>query len=82
MHFHFANPHGRLWPRELSEGDHYAASFRAVKKIDYLGGISIEGTRWSEMMGGLVGSSFGRRYGEDKLGFSASYCRFRSPDCR
>ena len=43
VHFHFANPHGRLWPRDLNEDDHYAAFFRAVKKIGYSGGISVEG---------------------------------------
>jgi len=43
VHFHFANPHGRVWPRDFSEDDHYAAFFRSVKKIGYTGGISIEG---------------------------------------
>ena len=43
VHMHFANPHGRLWPHELSEDDHYAAFFDYVKKIHYSGGISIEG---------------------------------------
>ncbi|MBV9182851.1 MAG: sugar phosphate isomerase/epimerase [Acidobacteria bacterium] len=43
VHFHFANPHGRLWPHELREDDHYSEFFRYVKKIGYSGGISIEG---------------------------------------
>ena len=43
VHFHFANPHGRLWPHDLSEDDHYTAFFNYVKKIGYNGGISIEG---------------------------------------
>lgn len=43
VHFHFANPHGRLWPRDLNEDDHYAAFFRSMKKIGYSGGISVEG---------------------------------------
>jgi len=43
VHMHFANPHGRLWPHELSEDDHYSAFFGYVKKIRYAGGISIEG---------------------------------------
>jgi sugar phosphate isomerase/epimerase len=43
MHFHFANPHGRLWPRDIGEDDHYAAFFRLVKKVGYSGGISVEG---------------------------------------
>jgi D-psicose/D-tagatose/L-ribulose 3-epimerase len=43
VHLHFANPHGRLWPRDLSEDDHYLAFFRTLKKIGYSGGISVEG---------------------------------------
>ena len=43
VHFHFANPHGRLWPRDLSEDDHYTAFFRSLKKTGYSGGISVEG---------------------------------------
>jgi D-psicose/D-tagatose/L-ribulose 3-epimerase len=43
VHLHFANPHGRVWPRDLVEDDHYAAFFEYLKKINYSGGISIEG---------------------------------------
>ncbi len=43
VHFHFANPHGRAWPRDLAEDDHYADFFRRLKKVGYRGGISIEG---------------------------------------
>jgi len=43
VHIHFANPHGRLWPHDLSEDDHYADFFQRLKKIGYSGGISIEG---------------------------------------
>lgn len=43
VHFHFANPQGRLWPHDLSEDDHYAAFFRSVRKIGYSDGISVEG---------------------------------------
>ena len=43
VHMHFANPNGRLWPHDLSEDDHYISFFRYLKKIDYSGGISIEG---------------------------------------
>ena len=43
VHIHFANSHGRIWPRDLSEDDHYAAFFARLKKIGYSGGISIEG---------------------------------------
>jgi D-psicose/D-tagatose/L-ribulose 3-epimerase len=43
VHFHFANPHGRLWPHDVSEDDHYTAFFHYVKKIGYSGGISVEG---------------------------------------
>ena len=43
VHLHFANPHGRLWPHDLAEDDHYAEFFRYLKKTAYSGGISIEG---------------------------------------
>jgi D-psicose/D-tagatose/L-ribulose 3-epimerase len=43
VHFHFANPHGRLWPHNVSEDDHYGPFFVYVKKIGYSGGISVEG---------------------------------------
>jgi sugar phosphate isomerase/epimerase len=43
VHLHFANPHGRLWPHDLAEDDHYADFFRYLKKTGYSGGISIEG---------------------------------------
>ncbi len=43
VHLHFANPHGRLWPHDLAEDDHYGAFFAALKKTGYSGGISIEG---------------------------------------
>ena len=43
VHLHFANPHGRRWPKELTEDDHYIAFFRTLKKIGYSGGISVEG---------------------------------------
>ncbi len=43
VHLHFANPHGRLWPHDLSEDDHYATFFQYLKKTGYSGGISIEG---------------------------------------
>jgi len=43
VHMHFANPHGRVWPHDLAEDDHYADFFRYLKKTGYSGGISIEG---------------------------------------
>ena len=43
VHLHFANPHGRVWPHDLAEDDHYADFFHYLKKTDYSGGISIEG---------------------------------------
>ena len=43
VHLHFANPHGRLWPHDLSEDDHYAEFFRYLKKTNFSGGISVEG---------------------------------------
>ena len=43
VHFHFANPQGRRWPRSGSEDPEYARFFDLVKKIHFRGGISIEG---------------------------------------
>lgn len=43
VHIHFANPHGRLWPHDLGEDDHYAAFFGYLKKTNFSGGISVEG---------------------------------------
>jgi len=43
VHLHFANPHGRVWPHDLNEDDHYIDFFRYLKKIGYSGGISVEG---------------------------------------
>jgi sugar phosphate isomerase/epimerase len=43
VHLHFANPHGRLWPHDLTEDDHYSSFFQYLKKMGYSGGISIEG---------------------------------------
>lgn len=43
VHFHFANPRGRLWPKSPSEDPEYDRFFALVKKIRFRGGISIEG---------------------------------------
>lgn len=43
VHFHFANPQGRRWPKSPSEDPEYAKFFGLVKKIRFRGGISIEG---------------------------------------
>ncbi len=43
VHFHFANPNGRLWPHSLSEDADYGRFFELVKRIRFEGGISIEG---------------------------------------
>jgi sugar phosphate isomerase/epimerase len=43
VHFHFANPNGRIWPKSASEDPEYAQFFAMVKKIKFRGGISIEG---------------------------------------
>jgi sugar phosphate isomerase/epimerase len=46
VHFHFANPHGRVWPRRLDEDAGYPAFFaqlrRLVTKAHWRGGLSIE----------------------------------------
>jgi sugar phosphate isomerase/epimerase len=43
VHFHFANPQGRRWPRDPNEDPVYGRFFELVKKIQFHGGISIEG---------------------------------------
>jgi D-psicose/D-tagatose/L-ribulose 3-epimerase len=43
VHFHFANPQGRRWPRSTAEDPEYGRFFELVKKIGFRGGISIEG---------------------------------------
>lgn len=42
VHFHFANPHGRLWPKSPAEDPEYGEFFKLVKKIHYRDGISID----------------------------------------
>jgi D-psicose/D-tagatose/L-ribulose 3-epimerase len=58
VHLHFANPHGRLWPHDLSEDDHYRAFFHTLKKIDYSGGISVEGKGNFEADGAATSAFF------------------------
>jgi D-psicose/D-tagatose/L-ribulose 3-epimerase len=43
VHLHFANPAGRVWPRDLSEDKDYESFFRYLKNTGYTGRISIEG---------------------------------------
>jgi D-psicose/D-tagatose/L-ribulose 3-epimerase len=43
VHLHFANPAGRIWPRDPSEDRDYALFFRYLKNAGYTGRISIEG---------------------------------------
>jgi sugar phosphate isomerase/epimerase len=43
VHFHFANPKGRVWPKDAGEDPVYERFFEMVKRIHYRGGISIEG---------------------------------------
>src|SRR5581483_358376 len=43
VHLHFANPHGRVWPHDLSEDGQYKKFFRYLGDIGYSGGISVEG---------------------------------------
>jgi D-psicose/D-tagatose/L-ribulose 3-epimerase len=43
VHFHFANPEGRRWPRSASEDPEYGRFFSLLKQIRFRGGISIEG---------------------------------------
>jgi sugar phosphate isomerase/epimerase len=58
VHLHFANPHGRVWPHDLSEDDHYATFFDYLKKIGYSGGISIEGRGSFEKDGSMSRAFF------------------------
>lgn len=43
VHFHFANPQGRRWPKDPGEDPMYGRFFELVKRIHFRGGISIEG---------------------------------------
>lgn len=43
VHLHFANPKGRVWPKDPAEDPGYAPFFEMVKKTGFSGGLSIEG---------------------------------------
>jgi sugar phosphate isomerase/epimerase len=43
VHLHFANPAGRVWPKDPAEDPGYAPFFELVKKTGFRGGLSIEG---------------------------------------
>ena len=43
VHLHFANPTGRVWPKDPAEDPGYAPFFELVKKTGFRGGLSIEG---------------------------------------
>ena len=43
VHLHFANPAGRVWPKDPAEDPGYAPFFQLVKKTGFRGGLSIEG---------------------------------------
>ncbi len=43
VHLHFANPNGRIWPKRQDEDPQYPRFFELIKRIDFHGGISIEG---------------------------------------
>jgi sugar phosphate isomerase/epimerase len=43
VHLHFANPAGRIWPRDPGEDRDYALFFRYLKNAGYTRRISIEG---------------------------------------
>jgi D-psicose/D-tagatose/L-ribulose 3-epimerase len=43
VHLHFANPAGRIWPRDPGEDRDYELFFRYLKNAGYTGRISIEG---------------------------------------
>jgi sugar phosphate isomerase/epimerase len=65
VHLHFANPHGRLWPHDVSEDQQqYEAFFGYMKKTGYSGRISIEG-RGSFEADGAAGHAFLERATEN-----------------
>ena len=43
VHLHFANPNGRVWPRDAGEDPVYARFFELLKQTQFRGGLSIEG---------------------------------------
>lgn len=43
VHLHFANPNGRVWPKDPAEDPGYGPFFELVKKSGFRGGLSIEG---------------------------------------
>lgn len=43
VHLHFANPNGRVWPKDPGEDPGYGPFFELVKKTGFRGGLSIEG---------------------------------------
>jgi D-psicose/D-tagatose/L-ribulose 3-epimerase len=43
VHLHFANPKGRVWPKDPAEDPGYGAFFAMLKKTGFRGGLSIEG---------------------------------------
>jgi sugar phosphate isomerase/epimerase len=43
VHLHFANPNGRVWPKNVDEDPVYGKFFELVKKSGFRGGLSIEG---------------------------------------
>jgi D-psicose/D-tagatose/L-ribulose 3-epimerase len=43
VHLHFANPAGRVWPKDPAENPGYAPFFALLKKTGWGGGLSIEG---------------------------------------
>lgn len=49
VHFHFANPQGRRWPKQPSEDAEYSQFFQLLERIDFHGGISIEGVGTLEL---------------------------------
>ncbi|HEX5411504.1 MAG TPA: sugar phosphate isomerase/epimerase family protein [Terriglobia bacterium] len=60
VHFHFANPNGRLWPKSPAEDPQYDEFFKLVKQIGFHGGISIEG-RGSLSQDGTASLAFFRQ---------------------
>lgn len=60
VHFHFANPQGRRWPKSPQEDPGYVRFFQLLKDIGYHGGISIEG-KGSLDQDGPVGLDFFRK---------------------
>lgn len=59
-HLHFAHPEGRLWPKSPDEDPLYSAFFDTIRRLNWTGGISVEG-RGSAQADGRQALAFFRK---------------------